>query len=52
MSSYDLIWYLINLILNEQEKKLDTNEKTKRRLVIIFSRSVRYYTSVFLQKKN
>ena len=27
MSSYDLIWYLINLILNEQEKKLDTNEK-------------------------
>lgn len=29
MSSYDLIWYLINLILNEQEKKLDTNEKQK-----------------------
>ena len=29
MSSYDLIWYLINLILNEQEKKLDANEKQK-----------------------
>ena len=29
MTSYDLIWYLLNLILNEQDKKVDTKEKQK-----------------------
>ena len=29
MTSYDLIWYLVNLIIDEQEKKLDTKETQK-----------------------
>lgn len=30
MTSYDLIWYLITLLLSEEEKKLNAKEKQKK----------------------
>ena len=47
MTSYDLIWHLIELLLKEKETKLN-DKSAKRRLEIIFAGMYRNYIFVFL----
>lgn len=49
MTTSDLIWRLIEILLENKEKKSEANDK-KERLEIV-DRSVCYCTSIFYAKK-